>query len=96
MLDGLLKWYLETTDVTPLAEGATAAYIFTTFDPCLPRKQDSSSSNCCCATNFADNVGYPTNHSQRIEELWWQKFNPLLHTQYQTMTVDGHPLDGEH
>ena len=39
MLDGLLKWYLETTDVTPLAEGATAAYILTTFDPCVPRKQ---------------------------------------------------------
>lgn len=35
MLDGLLKWYLETTDVTPLAEGATAGRFLIT-NPCLP------------------------------------------------------------
>lgn len=64
MLNGLLQWYQETTDVTPLA---------------------------------TDAVGFPTNHSSPPDaELWWQKFNPVLHPQYQTMTVDGNPLDGEH
>lgn len=48
----------------------------------------------------AEKVGYPKNHSNHTgppdKELWWQRYNPVLHEEYRTMTVDGNPLDGEH
>ena len=28
-------------------------------------------------------------------ELWWERFNPVLHPIYREMTVDGNPLEGE-
>jgi hypothetical protein len=71
MLDGLLRWYQETTDVTPIAE---------------------------------DSVAYPAaNHTPpdangnggEKAELWWERFNPVLHPIYREMTVDGNPLEGE-
>ncbi len=68
MLDGLLRWYQETTDVTPIA---------------------------------VDSVAYPANHTGangnggKKAELWWERFNPVLHPIYREMTVDGNPLEGE-
>ena len=96
MLDGLLQWYQRTTDVTPLAEGKIFKAHLDSVQPFLwsPATLSFPWYMPCCA----DTVGYPANHSSRPpdEELWWQRFNPVLHTQYQTMTVDGHPLEGEH
>jgi hypothetical protein len=64
MLDGLLRWYQETTDVAPLAQ---------------------------------DDVGFPARRNRTApdaerREAWWQRFNPVLHPDLRTETVDGHPI----
>ena len=110
MLDGLLKWYQETTDVAPLAEGAIhfAGRVLRRFRPDGRQRAlvfVSVSANVVVMNRnvqclAADDVGYPANHSGNHtgppdKELWWQRFNPAIHPDLQTMTVDGNPIEGE-